>query len=127
MAASCPLWPADCSWNDFSADIDNPYVLYGALVGGPTDQNESYNDARDDYVANEVTTDYNAGFQGVVAALKMKDVIGVSQTAVLRKRSFNLLEDEVYEKEFPTIPKNFSPKKVKKPKTKVSPKFKFFY
>merc|ERR1712004_282342 len=101
--------------------------LYGALVGGPTDQNESYNDARDDYVANEVTTDYNAGFQGVVAGLKMKDFIGVSQTAVLRKRSFSLLEDDVFEKEFPTIPKNFSPKRVKKPEMKIPPKFNIFY
>ena len=68
-----------------------------------------------------------AGFQGVVAGLKMKDLIGVSQTAVLRKRSFSLLEDDVFEKEFPTIPKNFSPKRVKKPEMKIPPKFNIFY
>lgn len=42
--------------------------MIGALVGGP-DQNDSYEDRRDDYVKNEVTTDYNAGFQSAVAGL----------------------------------------------------------
>ena len=46
----------------------NPQTLYGALVGGP-DQSDNYNDDRDDYVCNEVATDYNAGFQSAVAYL----------------------------------------------------------
>jgi len=44
------------------------HQLNGALVGGP-DQNDGYNDSQDDYVANEVATDYNAGFHGALAAL----------------------------------------------------------
>lgn len=43
-------------------------VLYGALVGGPN-QNDVYSDDRGDYIANEVATDYNAGWQGALAGL----------------------------------------------------------
>ena len=51
----------------------NPMTLYGALVGGP-DQWDNYNDDRNDYVANEVACDYNAGFQSALAALKSEVV-----------------------------------------------------
>ncbi|WP_052249711.1 glycoside hydrolase family 9 protein [Tateyamaria sp. ANG-S1] len=44
----------------------NVYVLHGALVGGPA-RNGDYEDVRSDYVANEVATDYNAGFSGALA------------------------------------------------------------
>jgi hypothetical protein len=37
-------------------------------VGGP-DVNDFYVDDRADYVKNEVTTDFNAGFQSAVAGL----------------------------------------------------------
>eukprot|EP00193_Tetraselmis_chui_P016449 CAMPEP_0177779754 /NCGR_PEP_ID=MMETSP0491_2-20121128/16794_1 /TAXON_ID=63592 /ORGANISM="Tetraselmis chuii, Strain PLY429" /LENGTH=833 /DNA_ID=CAMNT_0019299391 /DNA_START=115 /DNA_END=2617 /DNA_ORIENTATION=- len=48
----------------------NRHVLYGALVGGPTNQDDSsYVDDRSDYVANEVATDYNALFTGAVAGM----------------------------------------------------------
>ncbi|CAG2243608.1 E3.2.1.4 [Mytilus edulis] len=40
----------------------NPHILYGALVGGPG-QNDEYDDVRTDYVRNEVALDYNAGFK----------------------------------------------------------------
>ncbi len=40
--------------------------LAGALVGGPTDGG-GYNDTADDYVANEVALDYNAGLVGLAA------------------------------------------------------------
>ena len=43
-------------------------ILYGALVGGPG-SNDEYTDTRTDYIANEVATDYNAGWQGALAAL----------------------------------------------------------
>jgi len=49
-----------------TASGDNPNLLYGALVGGP-DQNDEYEDDREDYVHNEVATDFNAGFQGALA------------------------------------------------------------
>ncbi|MEJ6391963.1 glycoside hydrolase family 9 protein [Gymnodinialimonas sp. 2305UL16-5] len=46
----------------------NAYILHGALVGGP-DQDGSYEDVRSDYIANEVATDYNAGFSGALAGV----------------------------------------------------------
>jgi hypothetical protein len=66
--SSCPNRPAPCSWNDFSSPNPNPQVLHGALVGGP-DLQDRYVDNREDYVANEVTIDYNAGFQSALAGL----------------------------------------------------------
>jgi hypothetical protein len=45
----------DCNFN----------VLYGAMVGGPTDGTDTgYVDSRQDFVANEVAIDYNAGYSG---------------------------------------------------------------
>ncbi len=44
------------------------HVLYGALVGGPNND-DSYTDDRSNYINNEVATDYNAGFSGVVAKM----------------------------------------------------------
>ncbi|WP_425434334.1 glycoside hydrolase family 9 protein [Nonomuraea wenchangensis] len=59
------------SWTD---QITNPeqtrHTLYGALVGGPPDPNDAYSDKRDDYVMNEVATDYNAAFTGALARLQ---------------------------------------------------------
>lgn len=40
-----------------------------ALVGGPNLQDE-YEDVRNDAVRNEVAVDYNAAFQGCIAALQ---------------------------------------------------------
>jgi hypothetical protein len=37
-------------------------------VGGP-DNNDSYKDERSNYVSNEVATDYNAAYQGLLANL----------------------------------------------------------
>ena len=48
----------------------NYQILYGALVGGPKDTSDTYVDVRSDYQANEVAVDYNAAFQGSVAALQ---------------------------------------------------------
>ena len=47
---------------------DNPFTLYGALVGGP-DQWDNYNDDRNDYIANEVACDHNAGFQTALSII----------------------------------------------------------
>ena len=66
---SCPTNKAEvCDWDDFNSGDDNPNELTGALVGGPK-QNGEYTDERNDYLTNEVTTDYNAGFQSVLAGL----------------------------------------------------------
>jgi len=73
-ASSCPAWRnlsglQKCDFNSgLNPDQDNPHVLYGALVGGP-DEKGNYVDSRKDYVANEVATDYNAGFQTAVAGV----------------------------------------------------------
>ncbi|XP_067947684.1 uncharacterized protein [Watersipora subatra] len=69
-AASCPLPEDDpiCDWEDFNDDVDNPNTLYGALVGGP-DENDLYTDRRADYKRNEVSCDYNAGYTGALAGL----------------------------------------------------------
>ena len=52
------------SWNDQITDPGpNRHTLWGALVGGPASANDfDYVDDRSDYVANEVSCDYNAGF-----------------------------------------------------------------
>ncbi len=65
--SSCPV-NGPCGWGTFHDPAPNPNVLTGALVGGP-DAQDNWQDQRDDFVSNEVTTDYNAGFQSAVAAL----------------------------------------------------------
>jgi len=45
------------------------HVLVGALVGGPTSASGDYNDSIQDYTANEVADDYNAGLVGAAAGL----------------------------------------------------------
>ncbi|XP_072033079.1 endoglucanase E-4-like [Amphiura filiformis] len=67
-SSSCPDLPAPCGWNEFSAPGPNPQILNGALVGGPDEFDNFVND-RTDYIYNEVTCDYNAGFQSAVAGL----------------------------------------------------------
>ena len=69
-SSSCEDIPAPCSWDAFNSPNPNPQELTGALVGGP-DNNDNYNDSRDDFVSNEVATDYNAGLQGALAAMVM--------------------------------------------------------
>jgi len=75
-SSSCPDLPASCDTNELNSPAPNPQTLFGALVGGP-DANGFYEDKRDDYVKNEVATDYNAGFQGAVAGLMSLYVRGL--------------------------------------------------
>ena len=73
-AASCPIndWEP-CDWNDYNSPDPNPHVLYGALIGGPQSVGSDWiADNRDDYVENEVTLDYNAGFQSLLAGLNQR-------------------------------------------------------
>jgi hypothetical protein len=70
ICSSCPPSPTACNWNTFNSPNPNYYVLTGALVGGP-DQNDNYVDSRQTYDQNQVTLDYNAGFQSAVAAFIM--------------------------------------------------------
>ena len=72
-SSSCPSPMSSPCGNAQQYDpAPNPQTLYGALVGGP-DNNDNYNDDRGDYVSNEVATDYNAGFQSAVAYLAKKN------------------------------------------------------
>jgi hypothetical protein len=49
---------------------NNRHILFGALVGGPTAQDDfSWVDDRGNFRANEVATDFNAGFAGALARL----------------------------------------------------------
>jgi endoglucanase len=55
-------------WDGFRNGLPNVHTLYGALVGGPSSPDDfSYQDRRDDFVANEVAIDYNAGLAGALA------------------------------------------------------------
>ena len=57
------------SWkNDLAVPETNRHILYGALVGGPTSEGE-YEDARDNYINNEVACDYNAGFTALLCKM----------------------------------------------------------
>jgi hypothetical protein len=56
--------------NNIDSPANNDFILEGALVGGPKSANDfDYVDDRRDYIANEVATDYNAGFTGALAGL----------------------------------------------------------
>lgn len=58
---------------EFDGNRVNTNVIYGALVGGPTEANDfAYQDVRTDFRANEVSLEYNAGFTGAVARLYSK-------------------------------------------------------
>lgn len=55
-------------WVEFESAMQNEHILYGALVGGP-DINGNWNDDRTDHISTEVSTDYNAAYSSVLAAL----------------------------------------------------------
>ena len=60
-------------WDGFNANADQKYILFGALVGGPSGSDFStYQDTVGDAVCNEVTLDYNAGMIGAAAALYLQ-------------------------------------------------------
>ncbi len=48
------------------------HTLIGALIGGPSKPNDVFVDDRTDFQANEVATDYNACYQGVLARMIME-------------------------------------------------------
>jgi endoglucanase len=57
------------SWADkMDTPVESRHILYGALVGGPG-KDDKYVDSRQDYVMNEVATDYNAAFTGVMVRM----------------------------------------------------------
>ena len=67
--SSCPSPPLACGWAALSSPGPNPQVLEGALVGGPQAPDDGWEDDRENYVGNEVTLDYNAGFTSLLAGI----------------------------------------------------------
>lgn len=68
-AASCPPASEGAECSEASAlcsACDNPWVLHGALVGGP-DDTDCWADDRCNYEKNEVSLDYNAPLPGLLA------------------------------------------------------------
>lgn len=60
------------SWkNDFKMPENSRHILYGALVGGP-DESGKYVDDRNNYINNEVATDYNAGFTALLCKMVLE-------------------------------------------------------
>ena len=70
-SSSCPTPSGGtCDWNDFNSPNPNPWILYGALIGGTQSHlTDAFSDDRGNFVTNEVALDYNCGFQGTLAAL----------------------------------------------------------
>lgn len=57
------------SWKNSDADpVESRHILYGALVGGPN-KDGSYEDDRNNYINNEVATDYNAGYTALLCKM----------------------------------------------------------
>lgn len=57
------------SWgNSIQEPEQNRHLLYGALVGGPT-QDGTYEDNRENFINNEVATDYNAGYTALLCKM----------------------------------------------------------
>lgn len=54
---------------DQTQPVENKHILFGALVGGPSQPDDRYKDSRSNYTENEVACDYNAGFTGALAFL----------------------------------------------------------
>lgn len=69
-----PHHRAASGYNDFPSEnrgVAYKHVLVGALVGGP-DNSDNYYDEADKYEYTEVATDYNAAFVGALAGLYLK-------------------------------------------------------
>ena len=52
--------------------IESRHTMWGALMGGPLGPNDTFVEDRGDFQANEVATDYNACYTGVLARMIME-------------------------------------------------------
>ena len=52
--------------------IESRHTMWGALMGGPLGPNDTFVEDRGDFQANEVATDYNACYSGVLARMIME-------------------------------------------------------
>ncbi|MBD2327710.1 glycoside hydrolase family 9 protein [Alkalinema sp. FACHB-956] len=55
-------------WNQFTSSTKPRHILYGALLGGPNQQ-DGFTEDMTNYQTNEVAIDYNAGLTGALARL----------------------------------------------------------
>ncbi|WP_075341630.1 glycoside hydrolase family 48 protein [Tenacibaculum agarivorans] len=61
------------SWRRSEAiPVESRHTLWGALIGGPNSADDGYDEDRSDFQENEVATDYNACYQGVLARMIME-------------------------------------------------------
>ncbi|WP_340025283.1 glycoside hydrolase family 9 protein [Paenibacillus sp. FSL K6-1096] len=82
------------SWADSqTTPANHRHVLYGALVGGPS-QTDAYTDSISDYVSNEVATDYNSAFTGSLARMMM--LHGQGQQPLANFPAPETREDEMF-------------------------------
>ena len=75
-SSTCRGYAEVCNWNHYYTLHPNPKLLYGALVVGPRNRTGYYEDSRTSYISNEMSLDYNAGFQSAVAGLLSKQKQG---------------------------------------------------
>ncbi|XP_070574024.1 endoglucanase E-4-like [Ptychodera flava] len=75
-SSSCPEPPELCTYAALRNPGPNPHICYGAMVGGPTDLKDTYDDDRQNYYENEVTLDYNAGLLSSLAGLEHLKLTG---------------------------------------------------
>ena len=68
-ASGCRAPPSGCDSSALDAAGPNPWILYGALIGGPDTPTDNFKNDRKNYITNEVALDYNSGFQGLLAAM----------------------------------------------------------
>jgi hypothetical protein len=68
--AKAPHHPAGHASTSGEPDVpqENKHIIWGALVNGPSDLQDSHVDQRSDYGQNEVTIDYNTSFIAALAA-----------------------------------------------------------
>ncbi|XP_011253654.2 endoglucanase 10-like [Camponotus floridanus] len=88
IASSCPDRPKFCRLQEYNQTIANPQVLYGALVSGP-DENDDFFDNRHDGDYTSVRLDYNAGFTCVLAKLLQLLCYEIRMSSSTYDRLFN--------------------------------------
>ncbi|XP_039268711.2 uncharacterized protein LOC120343563 [Styela clava] len=76
--SSCKLNDRSCNWGDFNSMSPNPMILHGALVGGPN-RKDVFVDERKNFKSTEVTLDHNSCFQGALAGLLQRSIIGIER------------------------------------------------
>ena len=92
--SSCPTdFSVPCG-EDFMYMSKNPNpnvnILFGALVGGP-DKMDNFKNDRENYRTNEVALDYNAAYQGLMAAMLHNDMIKANLIEL--KETFSAIPD----------------------------------